>query len=157
MHSITGPFAQKKTLICFLTFPPDFVLVYEEDMEALEKRKNDRPGPPEKKDKSKMTSKDKAEMWRNKFTNNLRKAGLEMEEVKYLILLFTNKVRLCDFLNICVILVDSTLQLIWYDYFSNRMLVVDMEMNELKRLISILHALMKTNALHIHVLCCPSW
>ena len=56
----------------------DYVLVHEDDFDTLEERKQGKIG---KKEKDKMTVKDKHEMWRQKFTANLAKAGLEMEEV----------------------------------------------------------------------------
>ena len=62
----------------------DFVLVYEDDMETIELKNEGKIG---KKDKDKMTIKDKHEIWRQKFLANLKKAGLEMEEVKKKLLL----------------------------------------------------------------------
>ena len=72
------------SLLCWLLhFHPtvfvDFVLVYEEDMETLELKKQGKIGKKDKKDQ--MTTKDKHEVWRQKFLANLHMAGLEMEEV----------------------------------------------------------------------------
>ena len=51
----------------------DFVLVYEEDLEL-----------PSKDDKSKKVKERKQkESFRKKYMTNLRKAGVEMEEVRY--------------------------------------------------------------------------
>lgn len=58
----------------------DFVLVYEDDMETLELKKQGKIG---KKEKALMTTKDKQEVWRTKFLKNLQKTGLEMEEVHF--------------------------------------------------------------------------
>ena len=54
------------------------MLVYEDDMETIELKKEGKIG---KKEKSQMTQKDRHEVWRQKFLANLVKAGLEMEEV----------------------------------------------------------------------------
>ena len=53
--------------------------MYEDDFETVEKKKEGQIG--KKADRTKMTTKDRHEMWRNKFMNNLSKVGLEMEEV----------------------------------------------------------------------------
>ena len=58
----------------------DFVLVYEEEMTTSEQKKEENVS--KKSDKAKMSVKDKYKMWRQKFMFNLRKAGLEVEEVK---------------------------------------------------------------------------
>ena len=63
-------------------FVADFVLTYEEDMELVERKSlSDGRKKPKKIDKKSMTQQQKVEAWRQKFLNNLRKAGLEMEEV----------------------------------------------------------------------------
>ncbi len=64
-------------------FFSDFILVYEEDTEVVSQKSMEGPkkGPVKKPDKKTMSQKDKQEMWRQKFLNNLKKAGLEMEEV----------------------------------------------------------------------------
>ncbi len=54
------------------------MVVHEEDMQTLEERQEGKIG---KKDKAKMTVKDKHHMWRVKFLMSLKKAGLETEEV----------------------------------------------------------------------------
>ena len=61
----------------------DFVLVYDEDMETIEMKKKGTLGPKPLSGKAKITAREKNEMWRQKFLTNLRKAGLEMEEVSF--------------------------------------------------------------------------
>lgn len=46
-------------------FPQDFVLVYEENLEGKKTKHED----------------EKGKQWRSKFLKNLKKSGLEMEEV----------------------------------------------------------------------------
>ena len=58
-------------------------------METLEQKKEGKIG--KKADKSKMSVKDKHEMWRQKFLANLRKAGVEMEEVCMIYMSSTEK------------------------------------------------------------------
>lgn len=55
----------------------DYVLVYEEDIQSIEERK---AGKTAKKDKGKLTDKDRHEFWREKFMDNLLKAGVQTEE-----------------------------------------------------------------------------
>ncbi len=62
----------------------DFVLVYEEDTDTVEKRAMSSDPKPKHVDKSALSQQQKADMWRNKFLNNLKKAGLETEEVRLL-------------------------------------------------------------------------
>ena len=51
-------------------------------MELVERKSlSDGRKKPKKIDKKSMTQQQKVEAWRQKFLNNLRKAGLEMEEV----------------------------------------------------------------------------
>jgi len=56
----------------------DYVLVYEEDIQSIEERK---AGKTAKKEKGKLTEKERHELWREKFIENLLKAGVQTEEV----------------------------------------------------------------------------
>ncbi len=74
-------------LKCFLL--ADFVLVYEEDTEAVARKSQQQQrgdgGSPSGSVGSPGRRKEQQqrhEAWRNKFLNNLMKAGLEMEEVR---------------------------------------------------------------------------
>ena len=75
---IDGSFARNGVMF-FLPYL-DYVLVHEDDFDTLEEKKQGKIG---KKEKDKMTTKDKHEMWRLKFVKNLEKSGLEMEEARY--------------------------------------------------------------------------
>ncbi|KAK2151236.1 hypothetical protein LSH36_371g01017 [Paralvinella palmiformis] len=58
----------------------DFVLVYGEDMETIEMKKQGKLVPKPENGIDKVSSKEKHEFWREKFLTSLKKAGLEMEE-----------------------------------------------------------------------------
>jgi len=57
------------------------VLVYGEDMETIEMKKQGKLVPKPENGIDKVSSKEKHEFWREKFLTSLKKAGLEMEEV----------------------------------------------------------------------------
>ena len=59
----------------------DYMLVYEEEKDQMENlQAPDRPK--SKSSKSKAATRSRHEVWRQKFMNNLKKIGLDMEEVR---------------------------------------------------------------------------
>jgi hypothetical protein len=59
----------------------DYVLVYEEDLETIELKKQGTLGAEAAPTSDTTSAREKREMWRQKFFSNLRKEGIEMEEV----------------------------------------------------------------------------
>ena len=57
----------------------DYMLVYEEDTGNLQQLQQ--PGAHSKSNKSKLALRSRYEVWRQKFMSNLKKVGLDMEEV----------------------------------------------------------------------------
>ena len=72
----------------FLTCDADFVLVYEEKTEYVQKRQEEKAREAKegkrkltKKEREKLSTEVKNELWREKYLENLKSAGLQMEEV----------------------------------------------------------------------------